>query len=61
MSKTEKAKGRKARRVRRAKRYATATLIVNNLIAGKQPTKAQLDAFKKTLIIDAEVVEDAKK
>jgi len=60
MSKTEKAKGRKMRRVRRARRYAMATLIVNNLIAGKPPTKAQLDAYKKTLVVDA-IVEDEKK
>lgn len=60
MTATAKKATRKARRVRRAKRYATAVHIVNNLIAGKSPTKAQLDAYRKTLV-DAEVVEAVKK
>ena len=57
MTKLEKKAARKARRNRRATRHAISTLIVRNLIKGKQPSKAQLDAFKRTLV-DAEVVED---
>ena len=60
MTATAKKATRKARRVRRAKRYQLATHIVNHLIPGRQPTKAQLDAYKKT-VVDAEVIEEVKK